>query len=131
MKERIAPMRFRTQVGEYQIAAWMGTNESGWEPILDKVIVYPDQAPTETEGGIKLTTDMTDRHTMAAEAGVVVAIGPDVTIGVKPGDRVFIERFAGQLAPGHDRKIYRIIDQSSIGAVFKPSVIQKVRGLRS
>lgn len=110
---------FKTQVGQYQKATWNGTNESGWEPIGDKVLIYPDQAPEITAGGIRITADLAARHTMAAEAGIVIAKGPDVTIPIKLGDRVFIERFGGQLVPGHDNKIYRIMDQSAIGAIFR------------
>lgn len=109
---------FKTEIGQYTKAAWTGTNESGWDPLLDKVLVYPDQAPSKTSGGIEIPLDVAARHTMAAEAGVVVALGPNVTLPIKPGDRVFIERYAGQLVPGHDKKTYRIMDQSSVGAVF-------------
>lgn len=120
MKPRLLPQTaFKTQIAEYQKATWSGTNESGWEPIGDKVLVYPDQAPNKTAGGIEIPFDLAARHTMAAEAGVVVCNGPDVTIPIKAGDRVFIERFAGQLVPGHDGKVYRIMDQTSIGAVYK------------
>lgn len=112
--------RFKTQIAEYMKATWAGINESGWEPIGDKILVYPDQAPDKTAGGVEIPIDITMRHTMAAEAGIVIALGPDATIPIKPGDRVFIERFAGQLVPGHDTKIYRIMDQSSIGAIYKP-----------
>lgn len=118
---------FKTQVGEYQKATWTGTNDSGWVPIGDKVLVYPDQAPEETAMGIKIPIDIAARHTMAAEAGIVVELGPDVNIPIKPGDRIFIERFGGQLVPGHDGKVYRIMDQSSVGAVFKLPVTPKVK----
>jgi len=125
MKEKLIPMsRFKTQVGEYQKAQWTGTNESGWEPLGEKVIIYPDQAPEMTSGGIHITADIAARHTMAAEAGIVVAKGPDVNIQIELGDRVFVERFGGQLAPGHDGKIYRVMEQAAIGAVYKPKEIK-------
>ena len=41
----------------------------------------------------------------------------------KPGDRVFVERYGGQLAPGYDGKIYRVMDQSAIGAIHKPKMV--------
>lgn len=110
---------FKTQVGQFLVATWTGTNESGWTPIGDKVLIYPDQCPEETAHGIKIPLETVARHTMAAEGGIVVELGPDATIPVKPGDRVFIERFGGSLCPGHDGKIYRIMDQSCIAAVFK------------
>lgn len=119
-------------MGEFQQATWTGTNNSGWEPIGDKVIVYPDQAATTTASGkLQIPDDIAQRQTLSAVAGVVVSKGPNCVTVVKPGDRVFTEKFAGELVPGHDGLIYRIMDESSIGAIFKPSVIQKVRGLRS
>ena len=112
------PKLFKTNIAEYQQATWTGTNTSGWTPINDKVMVAPDSAAEITKGGVHITPDTVARHTLASEAGVVVALGPDVTINVKPGDRVYIERYAGQLVTGHDEKIYRLMDQNSVGAVF-------------
>lgn len=124
MQPRLLPQKtFKTSIGQYSKAEWTGTNESGWVPIGDKVLIYPDQAPTQTAVGLEIPFDIAARHTMAAEAGIVIELGPDVTIPVKPGDRVFIERFGGQLIPGHDDKVYRIMDQSQIGAKFvAPSI---------
>ena len=115
--------RFKTAAGEFIENSWTGQNESGWEPLADKLVIYPDQAATTTLGGIMLTDDQTERQQMSAETGVVVAVGPGVTIPVKPGDRVFVERYGGQLAPGYDGKIYRVMDQSAIGAIHKPKMV--------
>jgi chaperonin GroES len=115
------PRLFKTHIAEYQQATWTGTNESGWSPLNDKILVYPDQASEKTKGGIQLTADSIARHTLASEAGVCVEIGPDCTLKISPGDRIYIERYAGQLVTGHDGKVYRLMDQSSVGAVFKES----------
>lgn len=127
MKQRLLPLdkRFKTQIGEFLQAGWTGTNESGWEPIGNKVIVYPDQAAEKTAGNVHIPHDIASRQTLSAVGGIVVSKGPDCTTKVEPGDRVFTEKFAGELVPGHDGKIYRIMDETSIGAVYKPSRIIK------
>lgn len=113
---------FKTAISTYDKATWTGTNCSGWEPLGDHVLIYPDQAQSlygSGENKIEIPADIVARQNLAAEAGVVVATGPDVTIPIKPGDRVFNERYAGQLVTGHDEKVYRLMSQSSIGAVHK------------
>lgn len=76
-----------------------------------------------------MTPDIVGRHTQASEAGVIVAIGPGAfkfnSNGVnefegrkpQPGDRVFVERYAGQLMYGADKEVYRMMDDTSIGAI--------------
>src|SRR5579871_1270805 len=66
-----------SQLGEFIPAQFTGVNESGYEPLGDRVFVLPDQAAAKTSGGIDLPAELVDRHTMASETGVIVAIGPD------------------------------------------------------
>ena len=110
---------------------WTGTNESGWAPIDDKVIVLPDTVQAKTAGGITLPSDPHDKEQMRIEFGRLVAIGAaafqlsgdrvrvwDETHR-KPqvGDLVFFERYAGQLLDGADGRTYRLMDDKCIAAV--------------
>lgn len=124
----LSPKLFKTSIAEYQPAQWTGKNESGWIPLGNRVLVLPDKA-AEIVRGVHMTPDIVGRHTQASEGGVIVAIGPGAfkwnSNGVneyegvrpKPGDRVFMERYAGQLMYGNDKEVYRMVDDTSIGAV--------------
>lgn len=131
-----------SQLGEFVPAEWHGVNESGYEPVCDRVLVLPDMASDMTSGGIKLLADQVERSTMAAETGLLVAIGPDAFKwtsdktrpweGHKPqvGDRVYIQRYSGQVMMGEDGKFYRLMEYGCVGAVkihhgdFAPSPIK-------
>ena len=118
-----------SQLGEFVRAEFNGVNESGFEPVCDRVLILPDMGAEMTSGGIMLTAEQVDRHTMASETGVIVAIGPDAfkytpdkTRGwdgykPEPGDRVYIQRYSGQVMLGKDGKFYRLMDYTCIGAV--------------
>lgn len=122
---------FKTALGEYVPAQWTGGNTSGRDPIGDRVLILPDDAADITAGGIHLTADLVGRHSMAAEAGVLVAAGegaftwnsdrqtPFAGRKPQPGDRVCIERYSGQLITGDDGKVYRLCESVCIGAVIK------------
>ena len=43
----------------------------------------------------------------------------------KPGDRVYIEKYAGKLVKGRDGRTYRIMDYGSIGATYEADPGQK------
>ena len=106
-----------SQLGEFKPAQWNGVNESGYEPLGDCVLVLPDEAADMTSGGVLLTADNVERHSLAAETGVIIAIGldafrwtPDKTRPweapkPKPGDRVYLKRYAGQVMLGEDGKL--------------------------
>lgn len=123
------PKLFKTSIAEFVPAVYKGTNESGWVPLGNRVLVLPDKA-AEIVRGVHMTPDIVGRHTQASEAGVIVAIGdgafefnadgvtPYKGVRPQPGDRVFVERYAGQLMFGADKEVYRIMDDKSIGAVF-------------
>lgn len=123
------PKTFKTSLAEYIKAEWTGKNESGWNPLGDKVLIQPDKVASTTKGGIALPDDIADRMTMAAEAGVIVAMGagafkwnsdritPFEGNKPKPGDRVSMNRYSGQLLMGHDGVSYRVMDSVELGAV--------------
>jgi chaperonin GroES len=124
MKERI----LKTHHGQYELAEWNGTNESGYEPVCDKVLVLPDKVMEKTKGGILMPDVTGDQQQVAAVTGIVVAVGPqafayDSDRLVKwegwrpqPGDRIAFQRYAGDEYPGLDGQTYRIMQDRSVGA---------------
>jgi chaperonin GroES len=116
---------------EFVVSAWDGVNHSGYEPLDDKTLVLTDVHAEMTSGQIALPANYVEKQTMAAEHGTVVAVGPaafrwndDGTRAwegnvPQPGDRVYFERYAGQLLKGEDGKLYRLMSQRCIGAIRK------------
>lgn len=117
-----------TTKAKYVPAPYSGTNESGVIPVGDRVLVKPDVAAAEANG-IYFTEEHVERMTLAAETGVLVAVGAEafrwnsdrtrLWEGAKPeiGQRVFFERYAGMEARGSDGAIYRVMDDKCIGAL--------------
>lgn len=124
--------RVATTLAVYVPAPFAGTNESGFEPLGSRVLVLPDVAEERTAGGIELPVDVVARYAMAAETGVLVAIGEGafaVLSNGRPwgtyrrpvvGDRVVIERYTGQLQRGLDGLVYRLCEDRAIGAIAPP-----------
>ena len=113
----------KTEIAEYERAEWKGANTSGIKPIADKVLVQPDKA-RGAFGNIHIPEDMQRRHSLAAESGLLVAVGRDAFSNIpvaalkpEPGTRVFIERYSGQVIKGVDGEMYRLMEASCIGAV--------------
>lgn len=131
MKERLLST-IKMQDAEYVEQEFDGVNRSGYVPFGDKVIVLPDKA-RDAIGSISLPAQVTERYTMAAITGVIVAMGEGAfawnadkatqTVGRKPqvGDRVFMERYGGQLLYGLDGNMYRVMDDRCIGAIKEGS----------
>lgn len=124
------PKLFKTSIAEFEHAKWTGKDTSGLHPLGDKVLVLPDKSAERTSGGVELPVDIVARHTLAAEAGIVVAIGdgafkwntdkctPFEGRKPVPGDRVAIERYSGQLFHGVDGEVYRLMEGHCIGAII-------------
>jgi len=121
---------------EYVPAKWSGKDESGVRVVGKTVLVLMDECSSKTSGGVDLPDDLVERMSMAAESGVLVAVSQgafllneDMTpwIGEKPtpGDRVYIEKYAGKLVKGRDGANYRIMDYGSIGATYEAEPEQK------
>lgn len=118
-----------TPLAQYVPAQWSGTNESGLIPIGDRVLILPDKAPEQTAGGVVLTQTTQDHDGLAAETGVLVAIGeaawtwnsdrtrPFTGTRPKVGQRVWFERYAGSTQYGRDGVAYRLMDDKCVGAV--------------
>lgn len=134
----------KTAIAEYVPATWSGRNLSGYRPMDDKVLILPDVAASKI-GSIHMTDDNTERHTMASESGVIIALGPAAFVLNSgrtgawtgeipgPGTRVHIERYSGQLLHGRDGQLYRVMDYTCIGAIEiadedEPPAIDRVVG---
>ncbi len=129
---------FKTGTGDFERAAWDGHNGSGYMPLNDKVLVLIDAAAAKTTGGIIVPDEISERNTMGAMTGVIVAVGPaaffwntDRTLrweGEKPqpGDRIYIEKYSGQYLAGVDGKFYRLLDDKCVAAVEVKATAKKV-----
>jgi len=122
---------------EYVVEAWSGANESGYDPLDDKVLVLMDEHHDHV-GSIMIPTVAVERQTAAAETGTIVALGPCAFVyndeatrkwvgrRPEPGDRVYVSRYSGQLLQGIDGKTYRLMSQSCVGAVAQPDALAKM-----
>lgn len=115
---------------EYIPAQWSGQNTSGVRMVGKTVLVLTDECSPSTSGGVALPQDLIEKMSMAAETGVLVAVADGAFLlnedgspwsGPKPqpGDRVYIEKYAGKQIKGRDGKTYRIMDYGSIGATYE------------
>lgn len=123
------PKLLKTTIAEYVPAAWTGVNKSGASPTGDRVLVLPDKAAEQVRG-VHIPIDIVARHSMAAEAGVIIEVGdgafkwnsdkmtPFEGKRPQPGDRVCIEKYSGQLLRGDDDEVYRIMESSCIAAIL-------------
>lgn len=114
---------------EFVVSAWDGVNRAGYVPLDDKILVLADVHAEMTSGAVQLPAEYVERQTLAAEHGTVIAVGPaafrwndDGTrqwVGRIPasGDRVYFERYAGQLLKGEDGRLYRLMSQRCIAAI--------------
>lgn len=124
------PKLIKTSLAEYVPATWAGFNKSGVTPLGDRVLILPDVAAEKTSGGIELPDELVYRHTLAAEAGVMVALGdgsfkwnsdkmtPYEGVKPTPGVRVCIEKYSGQAIKGDDGLMYRIMESACVGGIL-------------
>lgn len=133
---------YKTMRGMYVPAVWNGTNESGWEPTGAMVLIKADEAAQQSAGGIQFADDTKERQGLAAEAGVIVAVGPTAFMwadrerttrweGKKPqvGDRVCYQRYSGVDVPGDDGVVYHTMNDFSIGATRSAPAVVVVSGI--
>lgn len=124
---------------EYVPAQWSGKDTSGVRVVGKTVLVLMDECAPATSGGVALPEDLIEKMSMAAESGVLVAcaagaflLNEDMTpwSGPKPqpGDRVYIEKYAGKQIKGRDGKTYRIMDYGSIGATYEAELATGTKG---
>lgn len=120
----------RTSLGaQYVQSKYAGKNESGVAPVGDSVLILIDDSVTKTAGGIELPENLQEHHKAAAETGVMVAVGEGAFkyssdrarefVGRKPkaGDRVYYQRYAGQIVIGQDGLEYRVMTDKCIAGI--------------
>jgi co-chaperonin GroES (HSP10) len=127
------PPRFiPTQFGSYSMVEWSGSNTSGLRALCDKVVVFPDQVPNMTEGGIIFPDSIKESLGASATTGILVSVGPQAFaydsdrlvkwVGERPkaGDRVYFQKYVGQEHSGRDGMLYRIMQDKSIACIEEP-----------
>lgn len=142
------PRLIKNLHADYVPAKWDGTNRSGIRVVGKTVLVLMDRCSSVSSGaggaallqddgqkagsaGVTLPLDVVERMDQASETGVLVATSPGAFLlnedmspwtGEKPqpGDRVYIEKYAGKLIKGRDGLTYRLMDYTSIGATYEP-----------
>lgn len=124
------PKLLKTGIAEYVPQVWGGENQSGAKPLGDYVLLMPDTAAEQTSGGVFIDPRTAERHTLASETGILVAMGDQAFVwnadrsrkwdGERPqvGQRVYFTRYAGQLVHGKDGRTYRVMEDKCIGAVM-------------
>jgi chaperonin GroES len=122
------PKLLRTDVGEFE-QSQSAENNSGYQPIGDRILIKVDESAAKTSGGVFLTDEMVYKQTMASETGIIVAIGDAAFYwsfdrthewhGHRPqvGDRVYVERYAGRILKGNDGVWYRVMDDKCVAAI--------------
>ncbi len=91
------------------------------KPLADRVILKSLEAEETTKGGIILAASAQEKP----EVAEVVAVGPggmvdgkEVTMTVKPGDRIITSKYAGTLVKV-DGEEYTIVRQNDILAIVE------------
>lgn len=121
----------QTGVGLYTKAKWNGCNESGIEAFADRILVMTDMPATTSKGGIEFTEEHKDKTGLAAETGVLIELAegaftwssdrtrPFAGTKPDPGQRIYFERYAGNLYTGRDGKNYRLMDDRCLAGFEK------------
>jgi chaperonin GroES len=120
---------------EFVPAQWDGHDTSGVRVVGKTVLVLMDEVGEVRDSGIQLPIDYRERMNAGCETGVLVAVSlgafllnEDMTPWTgekpKPGDRVYIEKYAGKQVRGRDGKVYRLMDYGSIGATYESEPIK-------
>lgn len=127
----LTPRLVKRRQGEYVQAELAKGQGSEVIPVGRFVLVKMDTAAEVTSGGIALTASQVERDTMASESGLVVEIADgafrtnaDGTayVGRKPvpGDRVFVEKYAGSILTVDDGTVYRLMADTCIHGIYIP-----------
>lgn len=129
------PRLIKGNQAEYVPATWTGKNTSGIRVFGKNVLVRVDECSPTTSGEVILLDEIVERMTMASTTGVICALAPEAfrlfDDGTRwtgeapdPGDRIWFEKYAGQLQTGRDGKTYRIMDYRAIAAGVDPDGVE-------
>jgi len=99
-------------------------NESEIDPIEYKVLVLLDKVEETTEGGIYFPEQTREREEWASQRGTLIALGGNAFDDVKepipkPGDRVYVARYAGSNVDGKDGKTYQLMNDKELSAIIR------------
>lgn len=115
------------------------SNPSGIYPLLDRVLIRPDEIEETTDSGIVIPDPVKEQHQMAQATGTLIAVGPDAFVhsrvvvynpdgsvreirveaydedGLpKPGDRVMYAKYQGLSTFGKDGLEYKQMNDRDI-----------------
>lgn len=102
----------------------MTENDSGLVPVEYRCVLKLDPVEQKTAGGIILPNERTEKDQMAATRGTLVAIGGNAFTdweGRTPevGDKVLIQKYAGQFRAADPEDLYRVVQDKEILAVIE------------
>lgn len=128
----LQPRLIKGNQADYLPAEYPGRNTSGIISYGKNVIVRVDECSPASSGGVQLPPEMVERMTMASTTGVLFHVAPEAFrlfddgsrwTGLAPvvGDRIWFEKFAGQLQTGRDGKTYRIMDYRAVACGMDPA----------
>ena len=114
---------------EYRSEEWDGTDKSGIRVVGKCILVLTDKC-VKSAGGVSFDPQKEEQLNAASDTGILVAVAPgafllneDMTPWAgekpKPGDLVFIEKYAGRQVTGRDGRVYRLMDYGAVGATYE------------
>lgn len=120
---------------EYRSEQWSGKDTSGIRVVGKCILVLTDKC-VKSAGGVAFDPQMEHRLNMSSDTGILIAVSPgafllneDMTPWTgekpKPGDSVYIEKYAGRQVTGRDGNIYRLMDYGCVGAIYEADLEQK------
>lgn len=101
-------------------------NESGIQPLGDKVLVKAPDMEKKSAGGVILPDQTLKKQEQGTTEAVIIAVGPTAfleyrekksPLPISPGDQVCMARYAGQTYTGDDGDEYRLINEVDIAGV--------------
>lgn len=133
LSANLKPWLIKGFQAEYDPATYPGENVSGLIPTGPNVLAKMDTCSNMSSGGIIMVDERVERMNEASITGVVYAVGPDafkyVSDPLEPGDRIYIEKYAGIKAIGMDGCLYRLIDEKQIGCKITPEFRAHIEGV--
>lgn len=98
-------------------------NKSGIQPVEFKVLVKQDEVEKQTDGGIIIPTQASERQQWAETKATLIAVGGNAFSDwedpkPKAGDRVIVRQYAGYNVTGDDEQSYQVCNDKDISALL-------------
>lgn len=102
-------------------------NNSGIEPLDQRVLVRPDPVEEVTKGGIFLPDSVQEKKKYEVVKATLIAAGMCAWseakamrgfVAPEPGARVIISKYGGALMKGDDGEDYRLMNDEDVAAVM-------------